>query len=149
MSGVDPIRKVGVIGAGIMGAGIAVQAANGGAEVVLLDIVPPGASDRSCIAQGALDRFIRAGSSGGLMHPSVASRIRVGNVEVDFGLLADCDWIVEVVLERLDIKQDLYRRVAAVRRPDAIVSSNTSTIPLARLVEGLPEDFRRHFVVTH
>nr|NMF98865.1 hypothetical protein [Aromatoleum toluolicum] len=117
--------------------------------MVLLGIVPPEAKDRSCIARGVLDRFVRAGSNGGLMHPSVASRIRIGNVEDDFGLLADCDWIVEVVLERLDVKQDLYRRIAAVRRSDAIVSSNTSTIPLARLVEGLPEDFRRHFVVTH
>ena len=83
------------------------------------------------------------------MHPSVADRITTGNVEDDFSLLADCDWIVEVVLERLDVKQELFRRIAEVRRPDAIVSSNTSTIPLARLVEGLPDDFRRHFVVTH
>lgn len=149
MTGSLHIRKVGVIGAGLMGAGIAAQAANGGAEVVLLDIVPDGAEDRSTIARGALDRFIRAGSTGGLMHPSVASRIRIGNVEDDFDLLADCDWIIEVVVERLDVKQGLYRKIAAIRRADTIVSSNTSTIPLARLVEGLPQDFRRHFVVTH
>lgn len=149
MTGSGPIRKVGVIGAGVMGAGIAAQAANGGAEVVLLDIVPDGAKDRNMIARAALDRFISAGSAGGLMHPSIASRIKVGNAEDDFGLLADCDWIVEVVIERLDVKQTLYRKIAAVRRPDAIVSSNTSTIPLSRLVKGLPKDFRQHFVVTH
>lgn len=149
MSEGKKIRKVGVIGAGVMGAGIAAQAANGGADVVLLDIVPAGASERSCIARAAIERFVRAGSSGGLMHPSVADRITTGNIEDDFALLGDCDWIVEVVVERLDIKQDLYRRIAEVRRADAIVSSNTSTIPLVRLVNGLPLEFRRHFVVTH
>jgi len=149
VSGNSHIRKVGVIGAGVMGAGIAAQAANGGAEVVLLDIVPDGATDRSMIVRGALDRFKRAGSGGALMHPSVAARIQVGNVEDDFELLADCDWIVEAVVERLDIKQILYRKIDAIRRADAIVSSNTSTIPLARLVEGFPADFRQHFVVTH
>ncbi|MEH6823715.1 MAG: 3-hydroxyacyl-CoA dehydrogenase NAD-binding domain-containing protein [Motiliproteus sp.] len=148
---VSGINKVAVIGAGVMGAGIAAQAANGGAEVLLLDIVPSGcdAADRNQIARGALDRFLKAGSAGGLMHPSVAERIQVGNIEDDFQRLAECDWIIEVVVERLDIKQDLYRRIANVRRADAIVSSNTSTIPLAKLVEGLPEDFRQHFVITH
>ncbi|MBR0568907.1 enoyl-CoA hydratase/isomerase family protein [Azoarcus sp. L1K30] len=143
------IRKVGVIGAGVMGAGIAAQAANGGTEVVLLDILPDGAGDRNAMAQGALDRLIGAGSSGGLMHPSLASRIQVGNLEDDINALASCDWIIEVVIERLDVKQTLYRKLAEIRRPDAIVSSNTSTIPLARLLEGLPDEFRRHFVVTH
>ncbi|WP_432470122.1 3-hydroxyacyl-CoA dehydrogenase NAD-binding domain-containing protein [Amphritea sp. HPY] len=151
LSNAPEIKKVAVIGAGVMGAGIAAQAANGGAEVLLLDIVPADctSNDRSQIAQGALDRFLKAGSGGGLMHPSIAERVSVGNIEDDFQLLADADWIIEVIVERLDIKQDLYRRIAEVRRPDAIVSSNTSTIPLARLVEGLPQDFCQHFVVTH
>lgn len=149
MTSLEPINRVAVIGAGVMGAGIAAQAANGGAQVLLLDIVPEGADNRNQIAQAALDRFVNAGSAGGLMHPSVADRIQVGNIEDDFDKLGDCDWIVEVVVERLDIKQNLYRRIAEVRRAGTIVSSNTSTIPLAKLVEGMPEDFCRHFVVTH
>ena len=151
MSVVSPIKKVAVIGAGVMGAGIAAQAANGGADVLLLDIVPADSApeNRSQVAQGAIDRFLKAGSAGGLMHPSVAERIKVGNIEDDFDLLADYDWIVEVIVERLDIKQDLYRRIAEIRREGAIVSSNTSTIPLAKLVDGLPEGFRQHFIVTH
>lgn len=149
------IKKVAVIGAGVMGAGIAAQAANSGAQVLLLDVPPRDLVDsadqeaRNSIAQGAVDRFIKAGSSGGLMHPSVADRIEVGNTEDDFGKLADCDWIVEVIIEDLAIKQDLYKRIEAVRAPHAIVSSNTSTIPLAKLVEGLPGAFCQHFVVTH
>lgn len=149
MSGPRTTWKVGVIGAGVMGAGIAAQAANGGADVVLLDIVPEGASDRNGLARAAVDRLVRAGCRGGLMHPSVASRISIGNVDDDLGLLSDCDWIIEAVLEQLDIKQALYRRIADVRRADAIVSSNTSTIPLAKLIHGMPADFRRHFVITH
>ncbi len=154
------IKKVAVIGAGVMGAGIAAQAANGGAKVLLLDRLPDdltvesdntsgNKSARNSIAQGVVDRFIKAGSSGGLMHPSVADRIDVGNTEDDFAKLADCDWIVEVIIEDLAIKQDLYKRIEAVRAPHAIVSSNTSTIPLAKLVEGLSEEFCQHFVVTH
>ncbi len=154
------ITRVAVIGAGVMGAGIAAQAANSGAHVLLLDRLPDdlpvdsghGAGNktaRNSIAQGAIDRFIRAGSSGGLMHPSVADRIEVGNTEDDFAKLADYDWIVEVIIEDLAIKQDLYKRIEAVRAPHAIVSSNTSTIPLEKLVEGLSEAFCQHFVVTH
>ncbi|MBY4675349.1 3-hydroxyacyl-CoA dehydrogenase/enoyl-CoA hydratase family protein [Marinobacterium arenosum] len=152
---VKPIRTVAVIGAGVMGAGIAVQAANGGAEVLLLDIPPAGvaadapAEQRNAIASGALARMLKAGPSGALMDASVAKRIRVGNTEDDLALLREADWIVEVVVERLDVKQDLYRRIAEVRAPDAIVSSNTSTIPLATLVEGIPQGLREHFVVTH
>lgn len=149
MSSITEIKKVAVIGAGIMGAGIAAQAANAGAEVLLLDIVPADAKNRNQIAQAALEGLLKGGSSGGLMHPSVAKRILIGNIEDDFHLLASYDWIVEVVIERLDIKQDLYRRIAQIRHADAIVSSNTSTIPLHKLVEGLPESFREHFVVTH
>ncbi len=147
------IKKVAVIGAGVMGAGIAAQAANGGADVLLLDILPKDAGNdqtsRNSIAQGALDRFLKAGSAGGLMHPTIAERITVGNTEDHFAQLAEYDWIIEVVIERLDIKQSLYKRIEAVRAPHAIVSSNTSTIPLEKLTEGLPESFCQHFVVTH
>lgn len=151
LSNTPAIKKVAVIGSGVMGAGIAAQAANGGAEVLLLDVVPADCTEdgRNQIAQGALDRFLKAGNSSGFMDPSIAVRVTVGNIEDDFQLLTDADWIIEVIVERLDIKQDLYRRIAQVRRPDAIISSNTSTIPLAKLVEGLSENFCQHFVVTH
>ena len=149
MSNLKPIEKIAVIGAGVMGAGIAAQAANGGAEVLLLDIVPKDAENRNVIAESAIERFLAAGSAGGLMHPSVADRITTGNTEDDFAKLADYDWIVEVIIENLEIKQSLYRRIAEVRNPHCIVSSNTSTIPLEKLTEGMPEDFCQHFVITH
>ncbi len=150
-----PIKTVAVIGAGVMGAGIAAQAANGGAQVILLDIPPKGVAadapkaERDAIAAGALSRMMKAGSTGALMDASVAQRMQVGNTEDDIELLREADWIVEVVVERLDIKQALYRRIEAVRAPDAIVSSNTSTIPLATLMEGMPLSLRENFVVTH
>lgn len=143
------IKKVGVIGAGVMGAGIAAQAANGGADVVLLDIVPDGADDRNVIAAGAKDRFMKAGASGGFMGTQAAQRLTVGNTEDHMHLLSDCDWIVEVIIERLDIKQDLFKRIEEVRKDGAIVSSNTSTIPLAELMEGMPQSLRENFIVTH
>jgi len=145
----DSIQKVGVIGAGVMGAGIAAQAANGGAEVVLLDIVPDGAEDRNAIAQGAVDRFKKAGANGGFMGQQAMDRLRVGNTEDDMHLLADCDWIVEVIVEKLEIKQDLFQRIEAVRKDGSVVSSNTSTIPLNKLMTGMPERLRRDFIVTH
>lgn len=143
------IKKIGVIGAGVMGAGIAAQAANGGAEVVLLDIVPNGAEDRNAIAAGARDRFIKAGANGGFMGQEASARLSVGNTEDHMDLLADCDWIVEAIVERLDIKQDLFKRIEAVRKDGSIVSSNTSTIPLASLMDGMPQRLRENFIVTH
>lgn len=143
------IKKVGVIGAGTMGAGIAAHAANGGAEVVLLDIVPQGCDDRNVIAQGAFDRFKKSGANGGFMGAAATARLSVGNIEDDFDKLSDCDWIVEVVIERLNIKQDLFKRIEAVRKDGSIVSSNTSTIPLATLMDGMPERLRQDFIVTH
>jgi 3-hydroxyacyl-CoA dehydrogenase len=143
------IKKVGVIGAGVMGAGIAAQAANGGAEVVLLDIVPDGATDRNAIAQGAVERFIKAGANGGFMGQEAVKRLSVGNIEDDLNLLSDCDWIVEVIVEKLDIKQDLFQKIEAVRKDGSVVSSNTSTIPLATLMQGMPQRLREDFIVTH
>lgn len=150
-----PVRKVAVIGAGVMGAGIAAQAANAGADVLLLDIPPrnvsanASAAERNAIAAGAVERMLKAGAAGAFMDSTVAARVQVGNTDDDLDSLKDADWIVEVVVERLDIKQDLYRRIESVRAPDAIVSSNTSTIPLAALMEGMPQSLREHFVVTH
>lgn len=142
------IQKVAVIGAGVMGAGIAAHIANAGTPVLLLDIVPQGATDRSQIAKAALDKLLKADPAP-LMHTKNARLITPGNIEDDLPQLADCDWIIEAVVERLAIKQDLYRKLASVRKADAIISSNTSSIPLHELVAGLPDDFAAHFMITH
>jgi 3-hydroxyacyl-CoA dehydrogenase len=136
-----PIRKVGVIGAGVMGAGIAAHVANAGVPVVLLDIVPGGAAK-------AVERMLRADPAP-FMHKSAARLVQAGDIEGGLPLLADCDWIVEAIVERPDAKRDLYARLEDVRKPGSIVSSNTSTIPLAALTQGLGEGFARDFLITH
>lgn len=142
------IQRVAVLGSGVMGAGIAAHIANAGIPVLLLDMVPKDATDRSVLAAGAIAKMAKT-KPAPLMSARAAKLITPGNLEDDLGRLAECDWIVEVVIERLDIKQDVYRRIDPVRKPGSIVSSNTSTIPLAKLLEGLPESFARDFLVTH
>ncbi|MGE4660823.1 MAG: 3-hydroxyacyl-CoA dehydrogenase family protein, partial [Arenicellales bacterium] len=142
------IQKVAVIGSGVMGSGIAAQAANAGLEVVLLDIVAQEGSDRDAVAKGAIQRM-RKTNPAPLMHPRNAARIRPGNLDDHLDWLADCDLVIEAVLENLEIKKDLYQKVDAHRRAGCIVTSNTSTIPLDHLVADMPEDFRQHFAVTH
>jgi 3-hydroxyacyl-CoA dehydrogenase len=142
------VQKVAVIGAGVMGSGIAAQVANAGVPVVLLDIVPKGAANRNAIAEGAVQRLLKS-EPAAFMHPKNASLVTTGNLEDDLRLVGDCDWIVEAVLEDLGVKRALYEKLEAARRPGAIVSSNTSTIPLRMLVEGRSEAFRRDFLITH
>jgi 3-hydroxyacyl-CoA dehydrogenase len=142
------IRKVGVIGAGTMGAGIAAQVANAGVPVVLLDIVPNGANNRNALAEAAIAR-LRKAEPAAFMHDGAVRLIETGNLDDDLGKLTDCDWIVEAVLERTDIKQALYRRLETVRRPGSAISSNTSTIALKVLTEGMGDAFRRDFLITH
>jgi 3-hydroxyacyl-CoA dehydrogenase len=142
------IRKVGVIGAGTMGAGIAAQLANAGVPVPLLDIVPKGASSRNAVAQGAVAKLLKT-EPAAFMSKRAARLVTTGNVEDHLGQLADCDWIVEAVLERHDVKQALYRQLEEVRRPGSAVSSNTSTIPLRLLTDGMPDSFKRDFLITH
>lgn len=142
------IKKVAVIGSGVMGCGIAAQIANAGCPVLLLDIVPEGAKDRSSLARTALAKAAKADPAPFMGRRSI-KLVEPGNLEDDLDKLADVDWIIEVVVENLGIKQDLYRKIAAVRKPGAIVSSNTSTLPLAKLTEGLPESFTGDFLITH
>jgi 3-hydroxyacyl-CoA dehydrogenase len=142
------IRKVAVIGAGVMGAGIAAQVANAGVPVLLLDIVRPGDADRNAVAAGAVARMLKT-EPAPFMSPSAAKLVEVGNIDDDLGKLAECDWVVEAVVERLEVKQALYHRIDAVRRPGTAISSNTSTIPLADLVAGLPQGFAENFLITH
>ena len=142
------IRKVAVIGAGVMGAGIAAQVANAGIPVVLLDIVKDGTANRSVIAEGAVEKMLKADPPP-FMSKAAAKLITTGNTEDDLGRLADCDWIVEAVIERLDVKQALYQKIDKARKAGSIVSSNTSTIPLETLTAGLSEGFAADFCITH
>ena len=149
------IKKAGVIGAGIMGAGIAAHLANAGIPVVLLDIVPPDAREsgdpaaRNRITQAGLDRAVKAKPASAFYDTRSTRLITVGNVEDDFEKLAECDWVVEVVIEELAAKRETYARLEGVRKPGSIVSSNTSGLPARLLTEGRSEDFRRHFLITH
>jgi 3-hydroxyacyl-CoA dehydrogenase len=142
------IQRAAVIGAGVMGSGIAAQIANAGIPVLLLDVVPAGAADRSALAKAALERMAKADPAP-FMSREAQRLVTAGNLEDDLERLAEVDWIVEAVIEQLAIKQALYARLEAVRRSGGIVSSNTSTLPLARLTEGLPKSFRRDFLITH
>jgi 3-hydroxyacyl-CoA dehydrogenase len=142
------ITKAAVIGAGTMGSGIASHLANAGVPVVLLDVVPEGAANRNQVAETALRR-LRASSPPAFMDPDYAKLITPGNVEDHLAWLAEADWIAEAVVERLEVKQALYGAIESVRKPGALVSSNTSTLPLAMLTEGMPASLVPDFCITH
>ena len=142
------IRKVAVIGSGVMGGAIAAHVTNAGIPVVLLDIAAKDGPDRSAVAKGAIERILKTDPAP-FMSPRNARLITPGNLEDDLGLLADCDWIVEAIVENPTIKHDLYAKLESVRKGGSIVSSNTSTIPLRLLVEGRSDAFRRDFAITH
>ena len=142
------IERVAVIGSGVMGGGIAAQLANAGASVLLLDVAAGDGPDRSAVARAAVERLAKSRPPA-FMHRRAARQIEVGNIDDDLARAGEADWIVEAVVERLDVKRDLYARLDAVRRPGAMVTSNTSTIPLARLVEGASDALQRDFAITH
>ena len=141
------LRRAAVIGAGTMGSGIAGHLANAGVDVVLLDVAASGA-DRDAPAARALERM-RSQNPPPLMHPDRAARIATGNIEDHLDRVGDCDWIVEAVVERIDVKRDLYDALDRVRRPGSVVSSNTSTLPLALLTERMSDAMRGDFCITH
>ena len=141
-------EKVAVIGAGQMGGAIAAHVANAGVPVVLLDIVPDGADDRNVLAEGAVASMLKT-TPAPFMHRQSAQLVTPGNLEDHLDLIRDADWICEAVVEDLAIKQDIYRAVDSVRGAGSIVTSNTSTIPLSKLVEGMPDGFGRDFAITH
>jgi len=147
ISKAGPIKKVCVIGAGTMGAGIAAQVANAGVPVLLLDIVRD-PDDRNAVAAGAVAKMLKTDPAP-FMSKAAAKLVEVGNIEDDLARVAECDWIVEAIVERLDLKQSLYEKLEAVRRPGTAISSNTSTIPLAQLTQGRSEAFRKDFLITH
>ena len=142
------IEKAAVVGAGLMGGGIAAHIANAGHDVVLLDIVPADGGSRNALAEGAVARMLKT-EPAPFMTKADARRIATGNIEDHLHLLSDADWIVEAVIERVDAKQAIYRKIDSVRKEGAIVSSNTSTIPSAVLLDGMPEAFARDFLITH
>jgi len=145
------IKKVGVLGAGIMGAGIAAHCAGAGLPVLLLDIVPkdlPPDGDRNQFARKGLEAVLS--SKPALIYSKAdAKKIEIGNFDDDFDRLKECDWIVEVVVERLDIKQRVFERIDKILKDGAIVSSNTSGLSIVAMAEGRSDKFKKNFVVTH
>jgi len=135
------IRTVGIVGAGTMGAQIGALFASIGVDVWLLDLTPQ-------LSKESFERM-RKLKPDPFYTPDAASRIRTGGFEQQFDVLADCDWIIEAVVERADIKRPLLERIDKIRRPGTIVSTNTSGLSVAALAEGRSEDFRRHWLGTH
>lgn len=150
------LKKVAVLGSGVMGSGIACHLANVGLDVLMLDIVPFDLSDedkknpvkRNSIVNGALANAIKS-KPAPLFKKDFAKRITTGNFDDDFEKIADADWIIEVVIERLDIKQQVFERVDKHRKAGSLVTSNTSGIPISMLAKGRSEDFQAHFCGTH
>jgi 3-hydroxyacyl-CoA dehydrogenase len=156
------IRKVAVVGSGVMGSRIACHFAGIGVQVLLLDIVPPSFTDaekakgitadnkayRNRIVNDALQATLKS-KPASVYHDKVAQLINTGNIEDDLKLIADCDWVIEVVVERLDIKQKVFAQIDAYRKPGTLVSTNTSGIPVHLMAEGRSDDFKAHFCGTH
>jgi len=146
------IEKVAVIGAGVMGSGIAAHVANAGLPVTLLDIVPNGAKNRNIITETAVENMlkpVKLGSPTPLMHRNNAKSITTGNIEDHLDLISDADLIIEVVLEKIKIKHDVFKKIDKIRKKNSIITSNTSTIPRKQLVEGMPKSFAEDFLITH
>ena len=135
------IEKIAVIGAGVMGAGIAAHAANAGAHVVLLDV-----------AEGAAENavnILKKSQPAAFMHPRYVKNITTGTTTDDLDLIKDCDWIIEAIIEKATIKQQLYTSIHRFLKPGAALSSNTSTLPLATLTADMDDDLKRRFLITH
>lgn len=142
------IKRAAVIGAGVMGSGIAAHFANAGIPVILLDIPQSGFGKKNALAEGAIEKMLKADPAPFMLKKN-ADLITPGNTEGDLEKLKDVDWIVEAVVEKLEIKQDLYAKLEKIKKKDAVVSSNTSTIPLAKLLEGRTKEFQSTFMITH
>ncbi|MGM9320155.1 3-hydroxyacyl-CoA dehydrogenase NAD-binding domain-containing protein [Deinococcus aquaticus] len=142
------IQKAAVIGAGVMGAAIAAQLANAGIPVMLLDIVLPDNPDRNFLAKAGIQRALKARPAA-FMDPARAALITPGNLEDNLKDLKDADWILEAIIEKLDAKRSLWERVEKVAKKTAIISSNSSGIPMHLQIEGRGEDFQRRFVGAH
>lgn len=156
------IRKIAVLGSGIMGSGIACHFANIGVRVLLLDVAPNELTEeekargltlespqvRNRIVNESLQRAIKS-SPAPLYKTSFSTRITTGNFDDDMAKIAECDWVIEVVVENPDIKRKVFEHVEKYRRPGTLITSNTSGIPIHMMAEGRSEDFRKHFCGTH
>jgi 3-hydroxyacyl-CoA dehydrogenase len=144
------IERAAVLGAGTMGARIAAHFANAGLPCLLLDIVPKDAAsgDRNKLVTAGIDAAKKS-KPASFFTSALASKISIGNFEDDLARVADADWIIEVVAENLEIKRSLLAKVAAVRKPGSIVTTNTSGLPVHSIAEGLPEEFQQHWAGTH
>ncbi|WP_236975128.1 3-hydroxyacyl-CoA dehydrogenase/enoyl-CoA hydratase family protein [Membranihabitans maritimus] len=150
------IQKVAVLGSGLMGSGISCHLANVGFEVLMLDMVPRDLTEdqkdikefRNSLADKSLKQALK-GKPAPLYKTSFAKRITTGNFEDDLGKISEYDWVIEVIIERLDIKKDLFEKVDRYRKKGSLVSSNTSGIPIHMIAEGRSEDFKKHFLGTH
>jgi 3-hydroxyacyl-CoA dehydrogenase len=142
------MKRVAVLGAGTMGAAIAAHCANAGLEVHLLDIAPKEGDDKDAVVKAGFDRMQKARPPA-LMSETVAERMRLGNFDDDFDRVAEADWILEAIIEKLEPKQQLMARVEELAKEDAVISSNTSGIPLHSVAEGRSEGFKKRFLGTH
>jgi len=156
------IKKVAVLGSGVMGSGIACHFANIGAEVLLIDIVPRELDDkekakgltledkavRNRIVNNSLMASLKSKPSP-IYNQSFSKRITTGNFDDDLSKIADCDWVIEVVIERLDIKQSVFENVEKYRKPGTLITTNTSGISVEAMLEGRSDDFQKHFCGTH
>ena len=150
------IRKVAVLGSGVMGSGIAAHFANIGLEVLMLDIVPRDLSEAEQSNPAARNRIVNSALKAALKskpapfyNKSFVNRVTTGNFEDDFSKIKDCDWVIEVVVERLDIKKLIFDKVDQFRKEGSLVTSNTSGIPIHMMLEGRSDDFKQHFCGTH
>lgn len=150
------IKKAAVLGSGVMGSGIACHLANAGLEVIMLDIVPFDLDEkqksikafRNRIADTSLANALKS-KPAPLYDIEFASRITTGNFDDDFDKISSCDWIIEVVIEKIEIKRQIFEKVDLLRKPASLVTSNTSGIPISQLAEGRSDDFKRNFCGTH
>ena len=147
------IHSAVVVGAGTMGAAIAAHLANAGVPVTLLDIPPRDAAvgDRSARNKIVNDGLERAKKSrpASFFSTEQFALVKTGNLEDDFDVVSKADWVIEVIVESLNIKKELMARIDAIRKPGSIISSNTSGIPLKDIAEGRSDDFKKHFLGTH
>ena len=157
----ERIHRVVVVGAGTMGAALAAHLANAGAPTTLLDIVPASLTPeetaaglsladrkvRNRIVTQGFDRILKSRPAS-FFSPDFAARVTLGNLDDDFEAVAKADWVIEAIVENLEIKRQLMARIDGVRQPHAIISTNTSGIPVAQIAQGRSEGFRQHFLGT-
>jgi 3-hydroxyacyl-CoA dehydrogenase len=151
-----PIRRAAVVGAGVMGSGIAAHLANAGLDVLLLDVVPPGLNEaekrdraaRNRLAASGLERAVKARPAA-FFHKDAARLVTVGNVDDDLERVRECDLVVEAIIEQMEPKRALFAKIEAIASDSTVVASNTSGLPIAEMVDGRSDSFRKRFLVMH